>query len=75
MAVEGSADGTHWERLPATLRPERRYRWGGFGLLDDGLVAVRIDLLPGARGVLRVVLPRGDPVFDWSIHELTVYGD
>jgi hypothetical protein len=74
LTVEGSADGASWRRLAATLRPERRYRWGGFGLLDDGATAVRLDFTPTTLTALRVVLPAGDPTFDWSIHELAVYG-
>ena len=74
LTVEGSPDGVGWRRLAATLRAERRYRWGGFGLLDDGATAVRLDFPPATLAALRVVLPAGDPVFDWSIHELAVYG-
>jgi hypothetical protein len=44
-------------------------------LLRDGIEAVRLDFAPVVARALRVVLTRGDPVFDWSIHELTVYED
>jgi hypothetical protein len=74
LIVEGSLDGMRWERLPTTVQPERRYRWGGFGLLDDGVIAVRLDFPPTTARALRLVLPAGDPVYDWSIHELAVYG-
>jgi hypothetical protein len=74
LVVESSLDGARWERLPATVRLERRYRWGGLGLLDDGPVAVRLEFPPTTARALRLVLPTGDPVFDWSIHELAVYG-
>jgi hypothetical protein len=74
LAVEGSPDGVRWHRLPATLRLERRYRWGGFGVLPEAATAVRLDFPPVALAAVRVVLPEGDPVFDWSIHELAVYG-
>jgi hypothetical protein len=74
LAVEGSADGARWEPLPATVRPEHGQRWGGFGLLDDGVAAIRVEFSPAALTALRLVLPAGDPTFDWSIHELTVYG-
>jgi hypothetical protein len=74
LAVEGSPDGVRWQPLTATFRLERRHRWGGFGLLDDGATAVRLDFPPATLTALRVVLPAGDPVFDWSIHELAVYG-
>jgi hypothetical protein len=75
LVVEGSPDGVNWERLAATLRPEHRYRWGGFGVLDDGTVAVRLEFASAAMKALRLVLPAGDPVFDWSISELGVYGE
>jgi hypothetical protein len=74
LAVEGSPDGVRWHRLSATLRLERRYRWGGFGVLAEGATAARLDFPPVALTAVRVVLPAGDPVFDWSIHELAVYG-
>jgi hypothetical protein len=74
LAVESSSDGAHWQPLRATLRLERRHRWGGFGLLDDGAIAVHVDFPPIAVAALRIVLLAGDPTFDWSIHELTVYG-
>jgi hypothetical protein len=74
VAVEGSPDGVRWERLAATLRPERRYRWGGFGLLDDGAIALWLEFPPVTLAALRLTLPAGDVVFDWSIHELAVYG-
>jgi hypothetical protein len=34
---------------------------------------VRRDFTPVALRALRLTLTRGDPIFDWSIHELTVY--
>jgi hypothetical protein len=74
VVVESSLDGARWERLPATVRPERRYRWAGFGLLDDGVVALRLEFPAVTASALRLVLPAGDPVFDWSIHELVLYG-
>jgi hypothetical protein len=73
LAVEGSPDGARWERLATILSPEHRYRWGGVGLLDDGLVALGIEFPPATLKALRLVLPAGDPVFDWSINELTVF--
>jgi F5/8 type C domain-containing protein len=73
LLVEGSPDGVHWERLVATLRPEHRYRWGGFGVLDDGAIGLRLEFPPVTVSALRLVLPVGDPVFDWSINELAVY--
>jgi hypothetical protein len=75
LAVEGSVDGARWERLSASVQPEHRYRWGGFALLDDGPVALRVDIPPTRVTALRLVLPDGEPPLDWSIHELTVFGD
>jgi hypothetical protein len=75
FVVEGSMDGTTWHRLQARPRPERRYRWGGFTAVPDGTVAVRLEFPPVALRALRLVLPAGDPVYDWSIHELAVETD
>jgi hypothetical protein len=74
LTVEGSPDGTRWEPLVITPRPERRYRWGGFGLLDDGMVALGVEFPTTTLKALRLVLTASDPVFDWSINELTVFG-
>jgi hypothetical protein len=73
LTVEGSPDGARWERLAVTPTPEHRYRWGGFGLLDDGRVALGLEFSPTRLKALRLVLPASDPVFDWSINELTVF--
>jgi hypothetical protein len=75
LEVEGSPDGVHWHALAAIVRRERPYRWGGFGLLYEAPTAVRLDFPPVSVSALRVVLPVGDPQFDWSIDEATVYGD
>ncbi len=75
VIVESSLDGERWELLPATLRPERQYRWAGVGILDDGVVALALDFPPANVKALRLVLPAGDPQFDWSINELAVYGE
>jgi hypothetical protein len=75
VMVESSLDGERWERLPATLRPERRYRWAGVGILDDGIAALALDFPPANVKALRLTLPAGDPQFDWSISELAVYGE
>ncbi len=74
IVVEGSSDGTRWERLATTARPEHRYRWGGFTILDDGTIALALEFPPTTVRALRLVLPAGDPVFDWSINELAVFG-
>jgi len=74
LTVEGSPDGVRWEHLEVTVQRERRHRWGGFALLDDDETAVWLDFPPTALTALRMTLPAGDPVFDWSINELTVYG-
>jgi hypothetical protein len=75
LALEASADGASWRPLAPEVRTEGRLRWGGVALLRDGIEAVRLDFAPVVVRALRLVLTRGDPVFDWSIHELTVYGD
>jgi hypothetical protein len=75
VTVERSLDGERWEPLPATLRSEHRYRWAGLGILDDGIVALTLDFPPATLKALRLVLPAGDPQFDWSISELAVYGE
>lgn len=73
LALEGSEDGVTWRPIPADLRTEGPLRWGGIALLHDGVEAVRLDFAPMRLRALRLTLTRGDPVFDWSIHELTVY--
>jgi hypothetical protein len=75
LRLEGSADGATWRPLPATVRTEGRHIWGGIGLLRDGAEAVRLDFEPAMLRALRLVLTRGDGVFDWSIHELAVFSD
>jgi hypothetical protein len=75
LALEASGDGVSWQPLRAEVRTEGRLRWGGVALLRDGIEAVRLDFPPIVVKALRLLLTRGDPVFDWSIHELTVYGD
>jgi hypothetical protein len=75
IVVEGSLDGARWERLPATLRSEHRYRWAGVGILDDGIVALTLEFPLATVKALRLVLPAGDPQFDWSINQLAVYGE
>jgi hypothetical protein len=74
LVVEGSRDGARWERLPARVWFEREHRWAGFGVLADGASALRVDFSPIALTALRLTLPGGDPTFDWSIQELTIYG-
>jgi hypothetical protein len=75
VVLEGSPDGVRWERITAALHPEHRYRWAGIGILDDGIVALALDFPPVTVKALRLVLPAGDPQFDWSINELAVYGE
>jgi hypothetical protein len=75
LVVEGSPDGVRWDRLEPTLWREHRYRWGGFGLLDDGAIALRLEFPPATLSALRLALPAGDAVFDWSIHELAFLGE
>ena len=74
LALEGSEGGTTWQPLVAELSTEGLLRWGGMTVLHDGLTAVRLDFPPVKLRALRLTLTRSDPVFDWSIHELTVYG-
>ncbi len=74
VRLEGSDDGTTWRAIAAGMRTEGRLRFGGIALLRDGVEAVRLDFEPQALRALRVTLSRGDPVFDWSVHELAVYG-
>jgi hypothetical protein len=45
----------------------------GIGVLRDGVRAQRLEFPPARLTALRLTLTRGDPVFDWSIHELTVF--
>jgi hypothetical protein len=73
VRLEGSADGVSWQPIPAEARSEGPQRWGGFAILRDGVQAVRLDFAPVTLSALRLTLTQGDPVFDWSIHELTVY--
>jgi hypothetical protein len=75
VALEGSTDGTTWRRLAARSSTEGALRWGGIALLRDGVASVRLDFAPTVLRALRLILTRGDPVYDWSVHELTVYGD
>ena len=75
LAVEGSPDGVRWQPLGANVRLERRHAWSGFGLLHGRATAVVIDFPPATVNALRIVLRAGDPRSDWSISELTVYGD
>jgi hypothetical protein len=46
---------------------------GRFALLDDAAPRCG-STSPTTLAALRMTLPAGDPVFDWSINELTVYG-
>src|SRR5262249_35268653 len=75
LAVEGSRDGLTWRGLDAEIRRERTLRWVGIGALraGDGVDAVDVAFPPVELTALRLTLTRGDPIYDWSIHELTVY--
>jgi hypothetical protein len=75
IALEGSADGTAWQPLPARVSTEGGLRWGGIALLRNGVESVRLDFPATVLRALRLTLTRGDPVYDWSVHELTVYAD
>ena len=73
LALEGSEDGITWQPLATERSTGGVLRWGGMAVVRDGIVAVRLDFAPLRLGALRLTLTRGDPVFDWSIHELMVY--
>jgi hypothetical protein len=75
LALEGSTDGAAWHPLAARISTEGGLRWGGIALLREGVDAVRLDFPPTVLRALRLTLTRGDPVFDWSVHELAVYAD
>jgi hypothetical protein len=75
VSLEGSPDGAVWQRLATQLSTEGSLRWGGIALLRDGVESVRLDFPPTVLRALRLTLTRGDPVYDWSVHELTVYAD
>ncbi len=75
LALESSGDGVAWHPLPARVSTAGDLRWGGIALLRNGVEAVRLDFAPTRLRALRLTLTRGDPVYDWSVHELTVYGD
>jgi hypothetical protein len=73
LVLEGSDDGITWRPLTAALVTRAPLRWVGIGVLRDGVEAQRLEFPPARLTALRLTLTRGDPVFDWSIHELTVY--
>jgi hypothetical protein len=75
LALEGSADGASWQPLSVRVSTEGDLRWGGIALLRNGVQAVRLDFAPTVLRALRLTLTRGDPVYDWSVHELTVFGN
>ena len=74
LSVDGSEDGVTWRPLGARVRGERPFRWVGIGPLPagPGTDAVDVSFPPTPLTALRLTLTRGDPVFDWSIYELTV---
>jgi hypothetical protein len=75
LALEGTEDGATWRPIAATLVTESPLRWVGIGILRDGVQAQRLEFPPVRLVALRITLTRGDPVFDWSIHEMTVYAE
>jgi hypothetical protein len=75
LALEGSVDGAAWRPLPTRLSTEGDLRWGGIALLRSGVESVRLDFPAATFRALRLTLTRGDPVYDWSVHELTVFAD
>jgi hypothetical protein len=75
LRLEGSEDGAAWRPLAAETHREGPLRWAGIALLRDGTEALRLDVAPVRVAALRLTLTAGHPVFDWSIHELTVYAE
>lgn len=75
ISLEGSPDGAVWRPLATRLSTEGGLRWGGIALLRDGVESVRLDFAPTVLRAIRLTLTRGDPVYDWSVHELAVYAD
>jgi hypothetical protein len=75
LGVEGLVDGVSWQPLDARIRHERRFRWVGIGALPagNGTEAVDVTFAPARLTGLKLTLRRGDPVFDWSIHDLTAF--
>ena len=73
LALEASDDGVTWRPLAATTSRDGALRWGGIALLRDGTETTWLDVPPTRASALRLTLTRGDPVFDWSIHELAVH--
>jgi hypothetical protein len=73
LALEASDDGVTWRPLAATTSRDGDLRWGGIALLRDGARTTWLDVPPTRASALRLTLTRGDPVFDWSIHELAVH--
>jgi len=61
--------------ISARVSTEGELRWGGIALLRSGVETVRLDFPPTSLRALRVTLTRGDPVFDWSVHELTLFAE
>ena len=75
LTLEGSPDGRDWRPLASRVSTEGELRWGGIALLRNGVEAVRLDFPPTTLRALRLTLTRGDPVYDWSVNELAVFGD
>jgi F5/8 type C domain-containing protein len=74
LALEGSEDGTTWRPIPAVRQTQGGLRWAGITALQEGVEGVRLTFAPVRLRALRLTLTAGDPVFDWSIHELSVFG-
>ena len=70
-----SSTASAWHPLAARISTEGELRWGGIALLRSGVEAVRLRLSPHPSAPSRVTLTRGDPVFDWSVHELTLFAE
>jgi hypothetical protein len=73
LRLEGSADGTTWAALPASVRAESRVRWAGITWLREYASAVWLEVPPVVARSLRVVLLRAEPERAWSVRDLAVY--
>lgn len=74
LAVEISPDGIRWERVSAEVMLQGPLAWAGTHLLRDGVDGVLVSFGPVQVRALRMVQTGRDPVFDWSVAELYLYG-
>ncbi len=74
LVVESSADGLGWDPVRADLLLLGPLRWTGTHLLRDGVDRVLLRFVPRRTRALRLTLTGQDPVFDWSVAELRLFG-